>query len=134
MLVAGLGTMIFIGLFIFLFVRYVGHIPKPFLKFFGYFLLVVSSLESLLIIWILVYVWNSDWTLWSLSINDFWREELSFIYFIKVWLYSWFWNDLLNFFLALLPAIVFMVVRTTITTALGFLSLAVSRKGSWSIS
>ena len=128
MLGAGLGATIFIVLLIFLFVRYVGYIPKAFLKFIGYFLLVVSSLESLLIIWILVYVWNSDWTLWSLSINDFWKAELSFIYFIKEWLYSWFWNDLLNFFLAFLPAIVFMVVRTSITTTLGFLSLAVARK------
>ncbi len=128
MLVAGLGVLAFAGLIIFLFVRYVDRIPKPFLKFIGYFLVVVSFVESLLIIWILVYIWNSDWSLWSLSINDFWREQLSAIYFIKEWLYSWFWNDLLNFFFVFLPAIVFMGVRTTVTTVLGFWSLAVAKE------
>ena len=128
MLLAGLVILTFAGLFISLFVFYADQIPRPILKFFGYYLLIISTLESILIVWILVYVGNSDWSLWSLSLNDFWREQLTPIYFIKEWIYSWLWNDGLNFFLAFLPAVVFMVVRTSITTVLGFWTLAVSRK------
>ena len=128
MFVAGFIVLAFAGLLILLFVTYANHIPGPFLKFFGYYLLIISCLESLLIIWVLVYVWNSYWSLWTLSLNDFWREQLTPIYFIKAWIYSWFWNDCLNFFLAFLPAVVFLVVRTIITTGLGIWTLAVSRK------
>jgi len=130
MLVAGLVVVAFGGLAIYLLVSNVDSLPRPFLKFLGIFLIFVSSVELLILIWVLVFIAISDWSLWGLSFNDFWREQLSAIYFIKEWLYSWLWNDLLNLFFAFLPAVVFLTLRTTITTVLGFWALAASRRES----
>lgn len=128
MVVAGIVVLAFAVLAIVLFVTCAERIPKPVMRFIGYLLLVVSFLESLLIIWILAYVWISDWSLWGLSLNDFWKEQLTAIYFIKEWFYTWIWNDLLDFLLVFMPAIVFLAIRTTVTSALGFWSLTVARR------
>jgi len=128
MLVAGLVVIAFGGLVIFLLVSNVDAFPKLFLKFFGYFLICISSVELLILFWVLVYIAISDWSLWSLSFDVFWSEQLSAIYFIKEWLYSWLWNDLLNLFFVFLPAVVFLTLRTTITTVLGFWALAASKR------
>ncbi len=128
MLVAGMVTIAFAGLVIFLLVSSVDSLSKPFLRFLGVFLLCASSIELLILFWVLVYIAISDWSLWSLSFDVFWREQLSAIYFIKEWLYSWFWNDVLNFFFVFLPAVVFLTLRTTITTVIGFWALAASKR------
>ena len=128
MLVAGMVTIAFVGLVIFLLVSSVDSLSKPFLRFLGVFLLCASSIELLILFWVLVYIAISDWSLWSLSFDVFWREQLSAIYFIKEWLYSWFWNDVLNFFFVFLPAVVFLTLRTTITTVIGFWALAASKR------
>ncbi len=130
MLVAGMVGIVFLGLVIFLLVRNVDSLSKRFLKILGYFLLCVSTLELLILFWVLVYVAISDWSLWGLSFDVFWREQLSAIYFIKEWLYSWLWNDLLNFFFVFLPAVVFLTLRTIITTVLGFWALTESKKSA----
>ncbi len=128
MLVAGIVAIAGFGLVIYLLVSNVDSIPKQFLKFLGYFLLCASSVELLILFWVLVYIAISDWSLWSLSFDVFWREQLTAIYFIKEWLYSWFWNDFLNLFFVFLPAVVFLTLRTTITTVLGFWALTASRR------
>jgi hypothetical protein len=128
MLVAGLVLIVLGGLIIYLLVSNVDSLPRPFLEFLGYLLLIVSTIELVFLIWILVYIWISPWTLWSLSFDAFWREQLSFIYFIKVWLYSWFWNDLLNLIFVFLPAVVFLTIRTTLTTVLGFWALNAAKR------
>ncbi len=128
MLVAGMVTIAFVGLVIFLLVSSVDSLSKPFLRFLGVFLLCASSIELLILFWVLVYIAISDWSLWSLSFDAFWREQLSAIYFIKEWLYSWFWNDVLNFFFVFLPAVVFLTLRTTITTVIGLWALAASKR------
>ena len=128
MLVVGLVVGAFGGLVIYLLVRNVDSLPRPFLKFLGYFLIFVSSVELLILIWVLVFIAISDWSVWRLTFDGFWREQLSGIYFIKEWLYSWLWNDLLNLFFVFLPAVVFLTLRTTITTVLGFWALAASKR------
>jgi len=128
MLVAGVVAIAGFGLVIYLLVSNVDSIPKQFLKFLGYFLLCASSVELLILFWVLVYIAISDWSLWSLSFDVFWREQLSAIYFIKEWLYSWFWNDFLYLFFVFLPAVVFLTLRTTITTVLGFWALTASKR------
>ncbi|MGI9235888.1 MAG: hypothetical protein ACR2QZ_00735 [Woeseiaceae bacterium] len=128
MLVPGLAVIVFVVLvFILLFIA-ADRLPNPYQRYFAYFFLVVSSIELVFIIWILGYVAISDWTLWGLSFNDFWKEQLSAIYFIKEWLYSWFWNDLLNIVFVFLPAVVFLTIRTALTTFLGLWALASSRR------
>ncbi len=128
MLVAGMVAIAFVGLVIFLLVRSVDSLSKRFLRFLGVFLLCASSIELLILFWVLVYIAISDWSLWGLSFDVFWREQLSAIYFIKEWLYSWFWNDVLNFFFVFLPAVVFLTLRTTITTVIGLWALAASKR------
>ncbi len=128
MLVAGMVTIAFVGLVIFALVSNVDSLSKPFLRFLGVFLLCASSIELLFLFWVLVYIAISDWSLWNLSFDVFWREQLSAIYFIKEWLYSWFWNDVLNFFFVFLPAVVFLTLRTTITSVIGFWALAASKR------
>jgi len=128
MLVAGLVVVAFGGLVIYLLVSNVDSLSRPFLKFLGYFLIFVSAVELLILIWVLVFIVISEWSLWGLSFDSFWREQLSAIYFIKEWLYSWLWNDLLNLFFVFLPAVVFLTLRTTITTVLGFWALAASKR------
>ena len=128
MLMAGIVIIVLGGLIIYLLVSNVDSLPRAFLEFLGYLMLFVSTIELAFLIWILVYIWISPWTLWSLSFDTFWREQLSFIYFIKVWLYSWVWNDLLNLLFVFLPAIVFLSLRTTFTTVLGFWALNASKR------
>ena len=128
MLVAGLVVVAFGGLVIYLLVSNADSLPRTLLKFLGYFLIFVSSVELLILIWVLVFIAISDWSLWGLSFDSFWRQQLSAIYFIKEWLYSWLWNDLLNLFFVFMPAVVFLTLRTTITTVLGFWALAASKR------
>ena len=128
MFVAGLVVIILAGVLIFLLVSSVDSLPRPFLRIFGYLLLGGGTIELLLLFWVLGYVAVTDWSLWGLSLDTFWREQLSAIYFVKEWLYTWLWNDLLNLVLVFLPAIVFLALRTTITTVLGMWALAASRK------
>ena len=128
MLTAALVILALIGLVLSLFLTYVNVIPKKVLRFIAYFFLVISTIETVFIVWVVGYALSSDWTLWSLSFNDFWKEQLSAIYFIKEWFYTWFWNDFLDLIFVFLPAVVFLGIRTTFTTVLGFWALAVSRK------
>jgi hypothetical protein len=128
MLLAGMLGLAFVGLVIYLLVSNVDSISKQSLKIIGYFLLCVSAVELLILFWVLVYIATSDWSLWGLSFDAFWREQLSAIYFIKEWLYSWLWNDLLNFFFVFLPAVVFLTLRTILTTILGFWALTASKR------
>ena len=130
MLIAGVVTLLLTAMIIALLVLYARLIPKTILRFLAIFMLVISAIESALIVWVLVYIWNSDWTLWSLSFNDFWREQLTFIYFIKEWLYTWIWNDFLNLFFVFLPALVFLPIRTIFTTVVGIWFLKLSRQPS----
>jgi hypothetical protein len=127
MLTFGLAAIFFVVvLFVLLFIA-ADRLPNPYQKYFAYVFLAASAIELVILVWILVYVATSDRTLWGLSFNDFWKDQLSAIYFIKEWLYSWFWNDLLDIFLEFLPAVVFLTARTALTTFLGFWALAGSR-------
>ena len=53
MLVAGMVAIAFFGLVIFLLVISVDSLPKQFLKVLGYFLLCASSVELLILFWVL---------------------------------------------------------------------------------
>jgi hypothetical protein len=127
MRVAAFTVLVLVGLLIFALVRNADSLPKSLLKFIGYFLLSGSTLELLLLGWVVAYIAFGDAS-WGLSMNEFWKQKLSGIYFVKEWLYSWVWNDALNFFLAYLPAILFLAMRTTATTLVGLWALSASRR------
>jgi hypothetical protein len=114
-------------LVIFSLVRSADSLPKSFLKFLGYYLLVGSTLERLLLGWVVIYIAFGDAS-WGLSTNEFWKDQLSGIYFVKEWLYSWVWNDMLNFILAYFLAILFLAMRTTLTTLVALWALSASRR------
>ena len=127
MFVAAFTALVLVGLVIFALVHNADSLPKPFLKFLGYYLLAGSTIELLLLAWVVIYIAFGD-SSWGLSTNEFWKQQLSGIYFVKEWLYSWVWNDVLNFFLAYLPAILFLTMRTTGTTIVGLWALSASRR------
>ena len=128
MFVTGLVAIAFVVMGIFLLFVIAGSLPNPYQKYFGYFFLFVSAVELLILFWVVIYAAISDWTLWSLSFADFWKEQLTPVYFIKEWVYSWFWNDLLDIFFVFIPAVVFLTLRTAFTTYLGFWALAASKR------
>jgi len=127
MMIAGIVVLALVALIIGLLMLYARRIPKRIQRFLGRLLLFVSAVETILIIWILIFVWNSGWPLWELSFNDFWQEELMLIYFIKEWMYTWLWNDLLNLIFVFLPAVVFLALRTVFTTVIGIWFLKLSQ-------
>jgi len=128
MLVTGLVAIAIVVLGIFLLFFIAGSLPNPFQKYVGYFFLFVSAVELLILFWVVIYAAISEWTMWSLSFADFWKEQLTPVYFIKEWVYSWLWNDFLDIFLVFLPAVVFLTLRTAFTTYLGFWTLAASKR------
>jgi len=117
----------FVGLLIFALVSKADSLPKSFLRSLGYFLLAGSMIELFLLAWVVVDVVFGD-AAWGISMNEFWKEQLSGIYFVKEWVYTWAWNDALNFFLVYLPAIIFLALRTTGTTIVGIWALSASRR------
>ena len=127
MFVAAFTVLVLAGVVIFALVRNADSLPKSFLKFLGYYLLAGSTLELLLLAWVVIYIAFGDVS-WCLSVNEFWNQQLSGIYFVKEWLYSWVWNDALDFFLGYLPAILFLAMRTTATTVVGLWALSASRR------
>ena len=128
MLAAGSIAIVFAGLAIFFFVVCADVFSKTSLRIIGYALMGASTLELILLVWVIVYILGSDWTLWTLSFNDFWREQLTAIYFIKEWLYSWLWRDLLDFFMVFLPAVVLLTARTIVTTFIGLWALSLAKQ------
>ena len=126
-LVPAFTVLVLVRLVIFSLVRSADSLPKSFLKFLGYYLLVGSTLERLLLGWVVIYIAFGDAS-WGLSTNEFWKDQLSGIYFVKEWLYSWAWNDMLNFILAYFLAILFLAMRTTLTTLVALWALSASRR------
>ena len=53
--------------------------------------------------------------------------DLTFLVYIKAWMYSWFWNDLLNFLWAL-PATIMVTLKLIISTWLGFWLLPIAKE------
>jgi hypothetical protein len=127
MIGAGIFVIACACLFLFMLVLLVDVFPKGFIRGFGYFLLIASTINTLLLLWVLEIILIGDGE-WGLSLNEFWKVHLSEIYFIREWIYTWLWNDLLDFFWSFLPAIVFLFVRSTISTILGMWFISVSKR------
>ena len=127
MIGAGVFGIAVMCLFLYLLVWSIEIFPKGFVKVLGYWVLFGSTIETIMLVWILGLILFGDGA-WTLSFNEFWQDQLTAIYFIKVWMYSWLWNDLLDFFLAYLPALIYLSVRTTISTILGVWLLSVARR------
>jgi hypothetical protein len=84
--------------------------------YFAYILIYTSPIQVGFILWQLWIVFTSDYTFFGLSTKEFLVDNLKFLY---DWVYSWFWNALLDFFYQF-PALVMSTLKLVVNTWLGY--------------
>ena len=95
-----------------------------FLKGLAYLFIYTTPIAIVFLLWILVVIFNTDYTLMNLSTNDLVGEKFPWF---KDWLYSWFWNAWLDFWWAF-PAFVMGSIKTIINTWIGIWLLKVAKR------
>ena len=88
--------------------------------YFAYILIYTSPIQVGFILWQLWIVFTSDYTFFGLSTKEFLVDNLKFLH---DWIYSWFWNALLDFFYQF-PALVMSTLKLVVNTWLGYWLLA----------
>jgi hypothetical protein len=88
--------------------------------YFAYILIYTSPIQVGFILWQLWIVFTSDYTFFGLSTKEFLVDNLKFLH---DWVYSWFWNALLDFFYQF-PALVMSTLKLVVNTWLGYWLLA----------
>ena len=88
--------------------------------YFAYILIYTSPIQVVFILWQLWIVLTSDYTFFGLSTKEFLVDNLKFLH---DWIYSWFWNALLDFFYQF-PALVMSTLKLVVNTWLGYWLLA----------
>ena len=84
--------------------------------YFAYILIYTSPIQVGFILWQLWIVLTSDYTFFGLSTKEFLIDNLKFLH---DWIYSWFWNALLDFFYQF-PALVMSTLKLVVNTCLGY--------------
>lgn len=84
--------------------------------YFAYILIYTSPIQVGFILWQLWIVFTSDYTFFGLSTKEFLVDNLKFLH---DWVYSWFWNALLDFFYQF-PAVVMSTLKLVVNTWLGY--------------
>src|SRR6056300_120280 len=84
--------------------------------YFAYILIYTSPIQLGFILWQLWIVFTSDYTFFGLSTKEFLVDNLKFLH---DWVYSWFWNALLDFFYQF-PALVMSTLKLVVNTWLGY--------------
>lgn len=84
--------------------------------YFAYILIYTSPIQVGFILWQLWIVFTSDYTFFGLSTKEFLVDNLKFLH---DWVYSWFWNALLDFFYQF-PALVMTTLKLVVNTWLGY--------------
>lgn len=82
----------------------------------AYILIYTSPIQVGFILWQLWIVFTSDYTFFGLSTKEFLVDNLKFLH---DWVYSWFWNALLDFFYQF-PALVMSTLKLVVNTWLGY--------------
>ncbi|MBL6820259.1 MAG: hypothetical protein ISQ61_03305 [SAR86 cluster bacterium] len=88
--------------------------------YFAYILIYTSPIQAGFILWQLWIVLTSDYTFFGLSTKEFLVDNLKLLH---DWVYSWFWNALLDFFYQF-PALVMTTLKLVVNTWLGYWLLA----------
>lgn len=83
---------------------------------FAYVCIYTTPIQVGFIIWQLFIIFTSDYTFFNMSTKEFLIDNLKFLH---DWVYSWFWNDLLDFFYQF-PAIIMSTLKTVVNYYLGF--------------
>ena len=86
-----------------------------FLKGLAYLFIYTTPIQIGFLIWILVIIFTSDFSLMSLSTNDFLSLKIPWL---KDWIYSWFWNVWLNFWWGF-PAFIMVSLKTLLNYLIG---------------
>lgn len=84
--------------------------------YFAYMLIYTSPIQAGFILWQLWIVLTSDYTFFGLSTKEFLVDNLKFLH---DWVYSWFWNALLDFFYQF-PALVMSTLKLVVNAWLGY--------------
>ncbi len=92
---------------------------RPLLIGFAYLLIYTTPIQGAMLIWVIWIITTTDTTLLAFNGHQFWLEHLVFLQFAYHWLYTWFWNDLLNLIFAL-PIALVIGFKILINTWLGF--------------
>lgn len=97
---------------------------KTLLVGFAWLLIWTTPIQAAFAGWVLWDIVMSEHTAMSLTMHIFLIENLNFLH---VWLYSWLWNDLLDFIYAF-PAIVLVGIKLVVNMWLGWWLLPVARR------
>ena len=81
-----------------------------------YLCIYTTPIQVGFIVWQLFIIFTTDYTFLSMSTKEFLVDNLKFLH---DWIYSWFWNDFLDFFYQF-PAVVMSTLKTVINYYLGF--------------
>ena len=89
----------------------------------AYFIIYTTPILVMFLLWVLWEFFSTDYTILSLTGHIFLKENLLFLY---DWIYSWFWNDWLDFWYSF-PIIILATIKLIINTWLGFWLLHVAK-------
>ena len=91
---------------------------------FAYLCIYTTPFQIFFFIWILITVFQTDYGILTLSTKTFLLDKLQFFH---DWIYSWFWNDLLDLLWSL-PAAIMATLKFIINTWLGFWLLPIAKR------
>ena len=83
---------------------------------FAYFLIVTTPIQIAFCLWIFFFLMSPDYSFFSFSTSEF--MDLTFLKYLKAWIYSWLWNDFLDVIWSL-PAALMSLLKLIINTWLG---------------
>ena len=91
---------------------------------FAYLCIYTTPIQLGFIAWQIFIITSSEYSILSMSTKDFLVDNIRFLH---DWIYSWFWNDFLNFIWAL-PAAIMVTLKLLINTWIGFWLLPIAKK------
>ena len=94
------------------------------LLWFAYFLVITTPLQILFCIWVYSFLFSSEYSLLTFSTSEFMDQTI--LVHVKLWMYSWFWNDLLDFLWSL-PAAIMVTLKLITNSWLGLWLLPKAR-------
>ena len=92
---------------------------NSFLRGIGHFCIWITPLQIFFFAWSVWIIIATDYTIGTLSILEFYDNYFAFIMPIIDWLYTWFWNAYLDFFLSF-PLIIVVSLKGAFSTWIGF--------------
>tara|TARA_B100001769_G_C22018699_1_gene547438 strand:- start:196 stop:495 length:300 start_codon:yes stop_codon:yes gene_type:complete len=83
---------------------------------FAYLCIYTTPIQAFFFVWMLIMIFQTEYGVFTLSTKIFLVEKLEFLH---DWIYSWFWNDFLDFWYQF-PALIMVTLKAIVNTWLGF--------------